>query len=259
VAQSDRVFFDAFGLFLIHYPPVIGWVLLGAALIAWGLAARRGGGARDMWRGAAVTIGITVLAGLLTFILNFASGADGPVNYYDRLAAIPRLQLQALFACITSVALIRALFVQDRPSLAGAFGAAIPVLLLAAFAQAAAPTAAFLIIVPALLGGLVALLVDRDAVANAVATVLAAIGIGHQLTIGYLLLQAVGPDTPMVAALPLMLISVIAWPLAPNVTRTFALFVAQVTLAAAVLIAVWVRFDAVPPSVATYSQFGKPH
>lgn len=259
VAQSDRVFFDAFGLFLIHYPPLFGWVLLGAALGAWGFAARRGGGARDMWRGAAVTIAITILAGLLTFILNLASGADGPVNYYDRLAAIPRLQLQALLACITSVAMIRALFVRERPSLAGAFGAAIPVLLLATFAQAAAPTAAFLIIVSALLGGLVALLVDRGAVANAAAIMLAALGIGQQVTVGYLLLQAVGPDTPMVAALPLMLISTIAWPLAPSVTRRFALFVAQVTLAAAVLIAVWVRFDAVPPSVATYSKFGAPH
>lgn len=259
VAKSDRVFFDAFGLFLIHYPPVMGWVLLGAALIAWGLAARRSGSGREMWRGAAVTIGIVVLAGVLTFILNFASGADGPVNYYDRLAAIPRLQLQALFACVTSVAMIRALFVQRRPSLAGAFGAAIPVLLLATFAQATAPTAAFLIIVPALLGGLVALLVDRGTVANAAAIVLVAIGIGHQLTVGYLLLQAVGPDTPMVAALPLMLISVIAWPLAPDVTRTFALFIARITLAAAVLLAFWVRFDAVPPSVATYSKFGAPH
>jgi hypothetical protein len=258
-AKHDRVFFDAFGLFLIHYTPWFGWVLAGLAVIAWGFAARRGGTLRDMGRGVTVTIALFVVAGLLLYAINLISGADGPVNYYDRLAAIPRLQLQALFACLASVALVRALLVRERPSFAGAFGAAVPVLLLAVFAQATAPTAAFLIIIPALLGGIAALIVERRPIATGKAIVLAAIGIGHQLAIGYLLMQAVGPTTPMIAALPLVLIASIAWPLAPPVNRRFALGMAGLLIVAALAVALWVRLDAVAPSIAVYSHFGAAH
>ena len=259
MAKTDRVFFDLFGLVLVHYPPWFGWVLLAAALLAWGLAARRGGSGRDIGRGALVTLLLPLVAGLLLYAINLVSGADGPVNYYDRLAAIPRLQLQALLACIASVALIRALMVQERPSHAGAFGSAIPVLLLATFAQAAAPTAAFLITVPVLLGGIVALIVDRRPIATGKAIVLAAIGIGQQLAIGFFLLQAVGPATPMVAALPLALISVIAWSLAPPISRKLALTAATVLIVAAIAVALWVRLDPVAPTIAVYSKFGAPH
>jgi hypothetical protein len=259
VAKSDRVFFDVFGLVLVHYPAWVGWVLLGGALIAWGFTARRGGTARDVWRGVAVTIVLPVLAGVLLYAINLVSGANVPVNYYDRLAAIPRLQVQALFACIASVALVRAFLVRERPSFAGAFGSAIPVLFLATFAQVTAPTAAFLVIVPVLIGGLVALLIERSAIVGAIAIILAAIGIGHQLTIGFLLMQAVGPATPMIAALPLLLISVIAWPLAPSVTRKTALTAATLLIVAALAVALWVRLDPLAPSVAVYSKAGAPH
>ena len=258
--RGDRVFFDAFGLFLIHYAPWFGWVLLGGALIAWGLAARRGGSLRNVARGAVVTVALTaVFAALLIYVVNLASGADGPVNYYDRLAAVPRLQLQALFACIAALALVRALSAAAKPDATMTFGAALPVLALAIFAQAMAPTAAFLIIVPALIGGCVALLVDRGVLASGVAIALAAVGVGQQLTVGYLLLQAVGPDMPMIVALPLVLIAIIAWPLAPAVTRRWALAATTVAAVAAVTMALWVRLDAVPPSVATYSKFGAAH
>ena len=76
---------------------------------------------------------------------------------------------------------------------------------------------------------------------------------------GFFLLQAVGPGTPMVAALPLLLISIMAWPLAPDVTRRAALRAAAVLVFASLAVALWVRLDAVPPSVATYSKFGAPH
>ena len=122
-----------------------------------------------------------------------------------------------------------------------------------------APTAAFLITVPVLIGGFVALLIDRNAIATGTAIILAAIGIGHQLAIGFFLLQAVGPATPMVAALPLVLISVIAWPLAPSVTRRLALTAATLLIVAALAIALWVRLDPLAPSVAVYSKAGAPH
>ncbi len=259
IARSDRVFFDAFGLALVHYPPWFGWALLAGAALAWGLAGRRGDAARDVGRGAAVTVLLPLVAGVLLYAINLVSGADGPVNYYDRLAAIPRLQVQALLACIGAVALVRALLMRERPSLAGSFGAAIPLLLLAACAQAVAPTAAFLVTVPILIGGVVALIVDRRPIATGAAMTLAALGIGQQLALGFFLLQAVGPTTPIAAALPLVLTTVMAWPLASSVTQRTALIAATAAIAAALAIASWVRFDPLAPSVAVYSKTGAPH
>ena len=258
-AKSDRVFFDIFGLFVVHYPPVFGWVLLGAAALAWAFAARRAGTWRDGVRGAAVTLLLPIVAGLLLYAINLVSGTDGPVNYYDRLAAIPRLQVQALLACVASIGLVRALLVRHRLDPAGWAGAAVPLLLLAVVAQALAPTAAFLITVPLLVGGVVALLSERGLVANGLAVLLAAIGIGHLLAIGFLLMQAVGPGMPMIAALPLVLATTIAWPLAPVVGRRTALIAATLLIVAALAVALWVRLDPLAASVAVYSKAGAPH
>ncbi|CAM3184435.1 Peptidase M28 domain-containing protein [Sphingomonas antarctica] len=259
VAKIDRVFFDIFGLFVVHYPPVFGWVLLGAAALAWGFAARGAGTWRDGVRGIAVTLLLPIVAGVLLYAINLVSGADGPVNYYDRLAAIPRLQVQALLACIASIGLVRALLMRHRLDPAGWTGAAVPLLLLAAVAQGLAPTAAFLITVPLLIGGVVALLSERGVLADSIAVVLAAIGIGHLLAIGFLLMQAVGPGMPMIAALPLVLAATIAWPLAPIVSRQTALTAALLLIVAALAVALWVRLDPVAASVAVYSKFGAPH
>ncbi|CAN5449170.1 hypothetical protein BH10PSE14_BH10PSE14_17570 [soil metagenome] len=252
----DRVFFDAFGLVLVGYAAWVGWVLL--ALGALGYAAAAFGRTRigDIARGAVMTLALFVGAAVLLFAVNFVSGGYGKINYYDRLAAIPRLEVQALLLCLAAAAMVWGLIAAARSGSAGlTAGMALPLLALGAFAQASAPTAAFPIIVPLLLGGIAAatwrFAGERAGIAASV--IAAMLGIGYMLALGFQLIEAVGPTMPMAAALPLALAAVVAAPLVPAVTRRTALLSAGVLVLFALAIALWVRLDAVAPSVAVYS------
>ena len=252
----DRTFFDAFGLFLIAYPAWAGWVVLVLAGAGYAVAWRRG--ARAVGRGAAATLALALVAPILLLAGNLLSGRDGPVNYYDRLAAIPRLEVLALLLCLATGALVVALLLGSRRPGEATVGAALPLLGLGVVAQALAPTAAFPIAWPLLLGGIAAALGEGRAgkVAKVVA---AAVGGGYLLGLGFFLLQAVGPDLPVVATLPLLLIAVLLLPLMPVIERGAAGRVGAALLVLAVTVALWVRWDAVAPSVAVYSSFGAPH
>jgi hypothetical protein len=250
----DRVFFDAFGLVLIAYPAWAGWLLLGAAIGFYAVGAwRRVSPGTAAW-GAATTLALLAGGGALLYGGNLLSGADGPVNYYDRLAAIPRLEWQILLICLGALALVWALLVGERDRIGIATGAAVPLLVLGTVAQAVAPTAAYPIVVPLLLGG-AGLAAMRRPGGVGVAVVAAMLGIGYMLAMGFLLVEAVGPFIPVVAALPLAVASVLAMPLVPAVGRRQALIAAAVMLALAIGIALWVRLDALAASVATYSRF----
>jgi len=248
----DRVFFDAFGLFLVSYAAWVGWLILVIGAIGYGVAACRRATIGEMLRGAGAQIALFVLAALLLFAVNWVSGGYGKVNYYDRLAAIPRLEVQALAVCLAALALMRSWAL--RPMVGAVTGAALPLLALAILAQIAAPTAAYPIAVPLLLGGLAAL-IGRTAprfgtIANIVAAMLV---VGYMLGFGFFLLEAVGPGMPMIAALPLVISALLLMPLAGQVERKSARIAAVVLLAVAIGIALWVRLDALAPSVAVYS------
>jgi len=252
----DRVFFDAFGLVLISYAAWLGWVLLGLGAIGYGIAAFGRARLGEVVRGGGITLALFVGAGALLYAGNLVSGADGKVNYYDRLAAIPRLEVQALLLCLAAAALAWGLIAVARAGSAGlTAGMAVPLLLLGLFAQATAPTAAFPIIVPLLLGGVAAALWRfAGERAGAVASLIAAmLGGGYMIALGFQLIQAVGPTTPMVAALPLALAAVLAAPLIPTISRRAALATAGLLIVLALAIALWVRLDALAPSVAVYS------
>lgn len=257
-AAPDRTFFDAFGLFLVSYPAWAGWVLLGLAALGYVVAWRRG---ELVGRGIAVGVAVILVTAQLLWVGNLVSGADGPVNYYDRLAAIPRLQVQALLLCLAGGGLVRAALLDRRVPRGVALGGALPVLVLGLVAQALAPTAAFPIAWPLLLGG-GALAAERragPAVGRLALAVAAMLGVGYQLALGFLLMQAVGPVTPMVAALPYATAVVLLLPLLPAAGRRTALATSAVLLVAALAIALWVRLDALAPSVAVYSSVGAPH
>jgi hypothetical protein len=81
------------------------------------------------------------------------------------------------------------------------------------------------------------------------------LGIGYMLAMGFLLVEAVGPFIPVIAALPLAIAGVLATPLLPVTGRRPMLIAAAVLLAVAIGIALWVRLDPVAASVATYSRF----
>ncbi|MBN8807245.1 MAG: M20/M25/M40 family metallo-hydrolase [Sphingomonas sp.] len=248
----DAVFFDAFGLVFVSYAAPIGWVILAFGIAGYAAAVWGRGSASDVLRGAGALLALIVIAGLALYVVNLVSGAGGKTNYYDRLAAIPRLEAQALLVCL-------AVFVAMRrwlPSRIGTVaGAAVPLLVVAVFAQATAPTAAYPLAVPLMFGG-IAVAVERFAgrMVGVVAIVVAAmLGVGYMLGFGWFLLEAVGPKTPMIAALPLAISAVLLLPLIPAIDRRRATLASGVLMAGAVVIALTVLLDPIAPSVAVYS------
>lgn len=223
--------------------------MLGAAALLWGVAAwRTETSAAMLARGVLMLLTVVLIGGGLLYLVNLLSGADGPVNYYDRLAAIPRLQLQV--ALIGVATLVLALGWSRRDRAATAAAVTLPLLSLGAAAQALAPTAAFVFAWPLLLGGAGA--ASRSRWVSAVA---AAVAGGWLLGLAFFLHQAVGGPMPWVAALPLALLAALIWPLVPPIHRRHAHAVAGVLLLAACVVALTVRLDPVSPYAAVYSRF----
>ncbi|MEO5937404.1 MAG: M20/M25/M40 family metallo-hydrolase [Sphingomonas sp.] len=247
----DSVFFDAFGLVFVSYAAAVGWLILVLGAAGYAAAAWGRGTLGEVARGAGSLLALALVAGVALYLVNLVSGAGGQTNYYDRLAAIPRLEAQALLVCLAMVALFRRWL---PTSAVGIAGAALPLLLLGLFLQATAPTAAYPVAVPLMLGGL-ALATERHwSAAGQVAVVIAAmLGVGYMFGFGFFLLQAVGPKTPMIAAVPLAISAVLLLPLIPDVDRRRANVASIVLLALALGIALWVLLDPIAPSVAVYS------
>jgi hypothetical protein len=251
---ADRTFFDAYGLVFVSYPAALGWLFLAIGGLGYGAAAWQRATVGEVAKGAGMLLALIVVAMAGLYIVNGVSGAWGKVNYYDRLAAIPRLQVQALLVCLAAFLTVR----RWLPSRVGSIaGAAIPLLALGVVMQAVAPTASYPFAVPLMLGG-VALAVDRYAgrsVGIAATIVAAMLGVGYMLGFGFFLLQAVGPGMPMVAAVPLAIGAVLLLPLMPEPRR--ALTMAAALLVVATGIALWILLDPVAPSVAVYSDVKK--
>jgi hypothetical protein len=253
----DRVFYDLFGLVFLAYAGWVGWLILavavgGYAYAAWGTTTLRGLG-----RGVGVALATLVAGGILLTLGNLASGADGPVNYYDRLAAIPRLEIQAVLLCLAATTFVAGLLLNRRPvnDLLPAITA--PFLLLAIAVQALAPTAAFPLQIPLLLGGIGAAVMRwrPGPTGDWTMTAAAALGVGYMLTLGHALFQAMGPDMPFLMVLPLALSALLLLPLFARIERTRAIKETAVLVVLALGIALWVRFDAVAASAAVYSSF----
>ncbi|MBS0479381.1 MAG: M20/M25/M40 family metallo-hydrolase [Proteobacteria bacterium] len=248
---ADRVFFDAFGLVFVSYPAAAGWLILALGAGGYAAAAWRRATFGETARGAGGLLGLLLTTGSVLYLVNLVSGAGGQTNYYDRLAAIPRLQMQALLVCLAMLALFRRWLPSDT---AGVAGAAIPLLVFGAFLQATAPTAAYPVAVPLMLGGLALAARRVSAAAGVIAVVAAAtLGVGYMLGFGFFLLQAVGPKTPMIAAAPLAISAVLLLPLLPGVDRRRANIVCVGLFALALGIALWVLLDPIALSVAAYS------
>lgn len=241
---ADAVFFDAFGLTTITYPVWLGWIMLALSLGGFGLVLRRDGTA-GLGSGAGRMGGLLALAGLLLFALNRLSLGLGPSNYYDRLAAIPRLEVIAALACAAAYLLA---FGAWKPARGAIVGAALPLLVLGAVAQFAAPTAAYVIVLPALLVAL-GLCVPGAWSKAAVAALVA----GYMLGLGHQLMQGVGPTMPMAAALPLGLAGLALLPLWPRLSQRNARAAAVGLLVAAAAVALWVQMDPPADTRAVYS------
>ena len=252
---TDRTFFDAYGLFFVSYPAALGWLVLGLGAFGYAAAAWRRATIGEVAKGAGMVFALIIVAAAWLYIVNMVSIGFGANNhYYDRLAAIPRLQVQALLVCLAAFVTIR----RWLPSRVGSIaGAAIPLLVLGIVMQAVAPTASYPFAMPLMLGG-VALAINRYAGRSAgiaAAIVAAMLGVGYMLGFAFFLLQAVGPGMPMIAAIPLAISAVLILPLMPEPRR--ALTVAAALLVVATGIALWVLLDPIAPSVAVYSDIKK--
>ena len=248
---ADRTFFDAYGLFFVSYPAALGWVFLGIGGLGYGAAAWRRATIGEVAKGTGMLLALIVIAMAWLYLVNMVSIGFGANNhYYDRLAAIPRLQVQALLVCLATFLTIRHWLPSGVGSIAGA---AIPLLALGVVMQAVAPTASYPFAMPLMLGGM-ALAIDRYAgrsVGIAATIVAATLGVGYMLGFGFFLLQAVGPGMPMVAAIPLAISAVLLLPLMPEPRRALTMVAALLVVATG--IALWILLDPVAPSVAVYS------
>lgn len=247
----DAVFFDLFGRIMLTYPAWAGWIMLIVATGALGLTARAQPDLRALGGGAGRMVGLLLVAAVLYYLLNLLSGADGPTNYYDRLAAIPRLEAMVALGGMAAALVL----LGGALSSAGKAGAALPLLLIAAAAQAMAPTAAYFIVIPVMLAALALLSLERSSgtAARLFAGAVAATVAGYMLALGHQVMQGVGPTMPMAAALPLALAGLGVLPVWQGLSARAARSGAVVLLMAAVAVALWVRLDPVAETAAVYA------
>ena len=248
----DVVFFDLFGLSLAKYPAGLGWVMLGLAGIALGAAANRERSLRALGQGAGRTAGLILLAAVVLYALNRASGAGAGANYYDRLAAIPLLEVMALIAGAACFLLVLGKGLEGP---ARKVGAVLPLAVIGVAMQALAPTAAYIVIVPVMLTALALAakaLLPADP-AKAITVLIGGCVLGFIAALGHQLMQGVGPDMPSVAALPLALGALALAPTWPGLSHRKARQAGLAMLVLALGTALWVRFDPVADTVATYS------
>jgi hypothetical protein len=249
VRAPDVVFFDALGFALVVYPAWGGWAMLAVGAVCLGLAARRGGGWRDGLAGAARMLALIGLAGVMLWAMNALSIGPGKVNYYDRLAAIPRLEVMALCSGLAAFLLALGAW-KAKP--AGLVGAALPLFLLGLVLQALAPTAGYIVVLPVMLAAL-AMAAGESAGGRLITLALGAPVIGYMISMGHFVMQGVGPSLPMAAALPLALAVLAVLPLWEGLSARSARIAAAVLLVAALGTALTVRLDPLAETVPAYS------
>lgn len=255
--SPDRVFFDLFGLVFFNYAGALGWLIVALAAGAYVYAGWGVTSLRDFGRGSAIVLSTLAVGGLLLYAGNWVSGANDPVNYYDRLAAIPLLGVQAALLCVATLLLVAGLLRNDRPVAALLPGIAAPLLLLAALTQAAAPPAAYGFYLPLLLAGIGAAAgrLRPGAVSSWTTALMAMIGLGLLFVSGYAVMLSVGPDAPYTLALTLAFCLPLLAPLCDSPPRGRATRLAAIPILLAVAVALWVRLDPVAVTVPPFSSF----
>lgn len=259
---GNAVFASAPLIGIIVYAPATGWALLGVTAALLVLAA--------VWRrrewslgGALLALGQAVLAvviaGVLMFGLNLLSGSVG-AEYYDRLAALPRLEVAAALAALALVAFLAAApagSLWDRWLMwtALCFAGALA-------AQILLPGAGPVLAWPALLAAIGAALGARPGASGAMqvapAALLAIPGVALGAELFHFAFLGIGAALPYATAPLLFPVLALLAPLMPdgptpaNQRRPVVLLgVLAIVLAAGM--ALWVNLDARAPSVPPYA------
>jgi hypothetical protein len=258
-AGADAVFSDVLGLATVAYAPWVGWALLAlAAGLVVAIARRRRGEwtARGVALAAAHGLAGLVAAALALTALNALSRGPGAPDYYDRLAALPRLEWQALLVLLAVLAAMVAL--ARRGGLERWLGLAGVVLLLATAVQAALPGGSPFFTWPLLLASAVVAAASSrprpDGAASwALFAAAAVVGIGFLAALGHFAMLSIGTGLPAVLVVLLAPAWLLLAPLLPRPHRGFW-WLALALLLAAVAMALWVRLDPVAASVPVYSE-----
>ena len=244
----DRVFFDWLGVTTIHYPVGLGWLILAGAIGAFGFALRRDG-TKGLGAGALRFAALAVVAGLLSYAFNWVSLGGSKGEYYDRLAAIPRLEVIAALAFVAAFAAIIGAW---RASTGAIVGFATPLLVLAIYGQGAAPTAIYFVALPLLLVAL-GLALPAGKLRDYGAIAVCAAVISYMLPLGHFVMQGVGAGRPYAGVLPFVLAVLAVLPLWQGVDQRKARLTAGVAAGLALVMSLWVLLDAPADSVAVYA------
>ena len=248
--RKDATFFDFFGFFTIVYTPAWGWLFLAIAAVFSVLTIDTRSTRKDILTGSARIGGLFILGSSLLFGLNLLSGASS--GYYDRLAAIPKLEVMVGFA---GIALFFGLFGRGVLSRNSQIGLGIPLLILGIAGQAIAPTATYFISLPVMIYALTIFLLrgsEKQSFRPWIVAVLSALVFGYMLGLYHLLMLGVGPDMPSVAILPFALMTLAIVPLFPGVGKRTSWTIAFIGIALSVLTALWIRLDPIATTVPLY-------
>lgn len=250
--KPDAVFFDLFGLFTIVYAPFWGRVFLTAGAVVYALSVKHSVQSKEIVSGCARMVGVLVVGGVVLTALNKLSGHSATANYYDRLAAIPKLEWMALFVGMFA---FFSFFGGKVLSVNGRLGAAIPLFGLALIGQALAPTAAYFIVLPVMMCGIASWALQRwkdKRVSLGIVGVLAILALAYMGFLGHLLMLGVGPDMLAVAILPTAIAILAILPFYPGLSQRQSGGMALAGLGLAVGMALWIRLDPIASTVPLY-------
>ncbi|MBP6362284.1 MAG: M28 family peptidase [Novosphingobium sp.] len=244
----DRVFFDWLGVTTVHYPVGLGWLILAVAIGAFGFALRRDG-TKGLGAGAMRFVALAVVAGLLSFAFNWISLGGAKGEYYDRLAAIPRLEVIAALAFVAAFAAIIGTW---RAGTGAIVGFATPLLVLAIYGQGAAPTAIYFVALPLLLVAL-GLALPAGKLRDYGAIAVCGAVMSYMLPLGHFVMQGVGAGMPYAGVLPFVLAVLAVLPLWQGADQRKARLTAGVAAGLALVLSLWVFLDVPADTVAVYA------
>jgi Peptidase family M28 len=244
----DRVFYDWLGVTTVHYPVGFGWLVLAGAIAAFAWSLRRDG-TKGLGAGTLRFLALAVVAGLLTYAFNWVSLGGEHGEYYDRLAALPRLEIIAALACFAA---FTAVIGSWRATTGAVVGFATPLLVMAIYGQAVAPTAIYFVAMPLLLVALaLAMPAGKPRTYAAIAACIAVIS--TMLPLGHFVMQGVGAGMPYAAVLPFVLTVLAVLPLWSAMDRRKARLYAGLASGLALVLSLWVLLDAPADTVAVYA------
>lgn len=251
--SPDATFFDVFGLFTLVYAPFWGWIFLIIGGVFFCLSVKSQSPRKDYLYGTLKMLGFIFVGGILIFAINKLSVIGGADNYYDRLAAIPKLNLTVALLCFATFFFI---FGRGGSSENERFGMAVPIFILGIFGQAIAPTATYFMSLALFFCGGQAFLNRRFAnhhITRFMTLIIGGLISAYMLVLAHQLMLGVGPDLPSVVILPMAILALSIQPLYADMSRRRSYSLAAICLGLAVILALWIGLDSLPPTVPQYS------